>query len=93
MLPGRYPYVPDRTWKYYVNLAGGIDSDRNANNAIRITDSADKPRREDVMIQPEDKIFVPANSVLHFLLQFSGIISLAVSTLTLFLSLRSLLGI
>jgi polysaccharide biosynthesis/export protein len=92
MIPGRYPYVPDRTWKYYVNLAGGIDSDRNANNVIRITDSADKVRSEDVMIQPEDKIYVPANSALHFLTQISGIVSLAVSTLTLFLSLKSIIG-
>ena len=22
--PGKYPYIPDRTYDYYVNLAGGL---------------------------------------------------------------------
>ncbi|MEA3452272.1 MAG: SLBB domain-containing protein, partial [Bacteroidota bacterium] len=24
--PGRYPYIPNRTWEYYVNMAGGFNN-------------------------------------------------------------------
>ena len=34
--PGRYPYIPDRTWEYYVNLAGGFNKLQNSNNKIVI---------------------------------------------------------
>jgi protein involved in polysaccharide export with SLBB domain len=27
--PGRYPYMPDRDWEYYIALAGGFDPVRN----------------------------------------------------------------
>ena len=38
MSPGRYPYIPDRDWEYYVALAGGFDKERNSFESIRITD-------------------------------------------------------
>ncbi|MDE6350740.1 MAG: SLBB domain-containing protein, partial [Treponemataceae bacterium] len=34
--PGRFPYIPDRDWKYYVGLAGGIDSLRNSREKMEI---------------------------------------------------------
>ena len=35
-LPGRYPYVPDREWAYYIGLAGGFDEDKNVKGKISI---------------------------------------------------------
>ena len=29
-LPARYPFVPDRTWEYYVSLAGGFNEDKDS---------------------------------------------------------------
>ena len=34
--PGRYPYLPDRSWSYYVGLAGGFDELKNKNQKIDI---------------------------------------------------------
>ena len=36
--PGRYPYIPDRGWDYYVALAGGFDPVKNAGESVIITD-------------------------------------------------------
>ena len=36
-VPGRYAYVPDRTWEYYVGLAGGFDPDLNVRDKINMT--------------------------------------------------------
>lgn len=49
--PGKFPFVPDRTWRYYVNLAGGIDSDRNAGEAAEIASKDDVVRSKDEFIQ------------------------------------------
>jgi protein involved in polysaccharide export with SLBB domain len=90
-IPGRYPYVPDRTWKYYTNLAGGIDTERNAWNTLTISDIDDKVKAKNSILQPEDKILVASNSFLYFFTQISGVTSVLVSTVTLFFSLKSLL--
>ncbi|MDR0474623.1 MAG: SLBB domain-containing protein, partial [Treponema sp.] len=37
-VPGRYPYIPDRNWEYYIALAGGFIKELNFNKAIVITD-------------------------------------------------------
>ena len=36
--PGRYPYIPDRTWDYYVGLAGGFIKEKNTMDAVTIID-------------------------------------------------------
>jgi protein involved in polysaccharide export with SLBB domain len=36
--PGRYPYIPDRDWSYYIALAGGFDTLRNRGDTVNITD-------------------------------------------------------
>ena len=63
--PGRYPYVPHRTHEYYVNLAGGIDHDKNTNNKVVIRDMEEVLRTTEAIIQPEDRIYVPANSFFY----------------------------
>jgi Periplasmic protein involved in polysaccharide export len=75
-LPGRYPYVPDRTWKYYINLAGGIDNDRNNWGVVDVTDKNDKKKSGDSIIQPEDKIFVPSIGIWYFLSRLATIASI-----------------
>jgi protein involved in polysaccharide export with SLBB domain len=86
--PGRYPYVPDRTWGYYVNLAGGFDSDKNVNDKVTIYDmGAKKAQNKDRVIQPEDMIVADANSFVYNMLKITSILSTAISFVALVVSL------
>jgi protein involved in polysaccharide export with SLBB domain len=74
--PGRYAYIPDRTWDYYVGLAGGFDTDRNTNQKITIYDAnAKKMPQNGRFIQPEDNIEAAANSFLYGFNKVSGVMS------------------
>jgi Periplasmic protein involved in polysaccharide export len=90
-IPGRYPYVPDRSWRYYVNLAGGINTDLNTGEKINITDMNDKAKEKTAVIMPEDKINVPANSFLHLLGQIATVLSVLASAATVFIYVQNLL--
>jgi protein involved in polysaccharide export with SLBB domain len=85
--PGRYPYVPDREWAYYANLAGGVDQDKNFNEALRITDFSGKPYGKERSIQPEDIIFVESNSFLYSFGKVSSILTTIISVAALVISL------
>jgi protein involved in polysaccharide export with SLBB domain len=73
-LPGRYPYVPDRGWEYYVNLAGGFDRDLNAREVIDIIDAGGKRWGKSRQIEPEDTIVAAANSFYYYLGKVTPII-------------------
>jgi polysaccharide export outer membrane protein len=87
MAPGRYPYVPDRSWKYYVNLAGGPDPARNIGESLTITDMDENPKPKSSPIQPEDRIYVRTNDPLYYLGKFAGIISTILSVTALVIGL------
>ena len=89
-IPGRYPYVPDRDWTYYVGLAGGVDVDRNAGNERRVLDLSGKTRAPGSALQPEDSIILASNSFLYGLGQTSAILSTTVSIITLVLTVYKL---
>ena len=61
-VPGRYAYVPDRTWDYYVGLAGGFDPDLNERDKIDINTSEGQPLTKDDYIVPETIIDAKRNS-------------------------------
>jgi protein involved in polysaccharide export with SLBB domain len=89
-IPGRYPYVPDRDWTYYVGLAGGVDVDRNSGNERRVVDLSGKTRAPGSALQPEDSIILASNSFLYGLGQTSAILSTTVSIITLVLTVYKL---
>ena len=60
-VPGRYPYIPDRTWEYYVNLAGGYDKSRNSPETLEIRTVEGKLLSTDDYILPETTITAPSN--------------------------------
>ena len=60
--PGRFPYIPDRDWRYYVGLAGGIDSSKNSREKMDILAPDGSLLDKDEYILPETTIDVKENS-------------------------------
>jgi protein involved in polysaccharide export with SLBB domain len=90
-LPGRYPYVPDRSWLYYVSLAGGIDLEKNSGEVMSIYDVDGKVQSKDRLIRPEDNIVVASNSFLFNFAKISSIISTIISVTALVISLYKII--
>ncbi len=68
-VPGRYPYVPDRDYNYYIGLAGGF-TDKNARSSVRIIDMNNIKHSKKDIIEPEMTIIARSNS---FIYQFNRI--------------------
>ena len=81
-LPGRYPYVPDRTWEYYVNLAGGFDEDKNSFGKVDIIDVKGMRQSKTRLIQPEDSIVAATEQRLYIFGKYAAIITTILSLLT-----------
>lgn len=64
--PGRYPYIPDRTYEYYVGLAGGFVKTENVNNSVTITDINGNKVDKSEYITPETTITAKTNSFTYF---------------------------
>ncbi len=90
--PGRYPYVPNRNWEYYVGLAGGIDATKNAFKRVKITDYLDKEMTKESEITPETTINVLQNSFAYRLSVVAPIITTTISVASLVISLSYLLS-
>ncbi len=80
--PGRYPYIPDRTWDYYVGLAGGFLKDKNRNDAIKITDSSGKAYSKGDYILPEMTIEAEYNNGLYYFNQYAPVITTILSMIS-----------
>ena len=89
--PGRYPYIPDRTYDYYVGLAGGFIQEKNNLDAVEIVDIDGKRLKKTDVITPETTITAKANSGLYYFNQYSGIITTVLSLLTTALSAYSII--
>jgi hypothetical protein len=85
--PGRFPYIPDRNWEYYVNLAGGVDEERSSGTVIKILDMYGKGQEKDRIIHPEDSISIKADSFVYGFSRIAGIVSAIISTASLVISL------
>jgi len=78
--PGTYPYVPNKTYEYYISLAGGVDPERGSTCRVRIYDRNNKRRSNKSIIDPEDRIVVPY-SLSYYGLKYFTIITSSISTL------------
>jgi protein involved in polysaccharide export with SLBB domain len=63
--PGIYPYVPNRTHPYYLNLAGATNLEGDGTNVL-ITDIDGNMRPAGEPVQPEDRIYTAPSSVSVF---------------------------
>jgi polysaccharide export outer membrane protein len=88
--PGLYPYMPGRSYKYYVQLAGGTDPQKNVGGNVTITDVNDVVQSPARIIQPEDKIYADYNNALYHANQWAVLIGTAVSVTALVLTIIQL---
>ena len=90
-MPGRYPYIPNRTYQYYIDLAGGFDPNLHIGGAVNISDIADTRVRINSFIEPEMKINAPINNPLYYVNQLSGVLSV-VGTIISILAITGVFG-
>ena len=74
-IPGRYPYIPDRGWDYYIGLAGGFADTKNVGDRITIVDSNGKKLKKGDPIAPETTITAKANSFTYYFGIYAPIIT------------------
>jgi protein involved in polysaccharide export with SLBB domain len=84
--PGRYPYIPDRGWDYYVALAGGFDPVRNGFESVEIKDITGKRLSKGEEITPETIITARTNGGLYYFNQIAPVITTALSIISTTLS-------
>jgi protein involved in polysaccharide export with SLBB domain len=90
--PGRYPYIPDRTWEYYIGLAGGFDPSKNSFDKITITDISGNKLTKNDTIRPETLITAESNKFLYSFNQVAPIITTSLSIISTFISLYLILN-
>jgi protein involved in polysaccharide export with SLBB domain len=88
--PGRYPYIPDREWDYYVALAGGFVMERNSKEAVVIKDIGGREMRKTDPITPETIITAKTNAGLYYFNQYAPIVTTLLSIVTTFISVSLL---
>jgi protein involved in polysaccharide export with SLBB domain len=88
--PDRYPYIPDRSWEYYVALAGGFVRERNSGEAVVIKDISGKTMKKTDPITPETTITAKTNAGLYYFNQFAPIVTTLLSIVTTFVSVTLL---
>jgi protein involved in polysaccharide export with SLBB domain len=84
--PGRYPYIPDRDWEYYIAMAGGFDRAKNAKERVVIRDLAGKRMGKEDKITPETIITASTNSFLHNFNQVAPVVTTVLSIATTLIS-------
>ena len=85
--PGRFAYIPDRDWEYYIGLAGGFIPERNANNSITIVDLNGRRMNKTDIITPETTITANTNHFLYYFNLYAPVIITTLTAVTTFLSL------
>jgi protein involved in polysaccharide export with SLBB domain len=92
MAPGRYPYIPDRDWEYYIALAGGFRQEQNAREKVTITSiNGDRMNKRD-KIMPETVITAESNAFLYWFNQVAPVVTTTLSLIMTFISLQTLLS-
>jgi protein involved in polysaccharide export with SLBB domain len=85
--PGRYPYIPDRGWDYYIALAGGFVPGRNSLKSVTITDITGKERNKSAPIAPETMITADTNAFLFYFNQYAPVVTTTLTLITTALSI------
>jgi protein involved in polysaccharide export with SLBB domain len=90
-IPGRYPYIPDRDWDYYIGLAGGFIEERNIFQTVTITDINGKKKKKADAITPETIITATTNHGLYYFNLYAPVITTIFSMITTFFTVQALM--
>ncbi|MDR3335633.1 MAG: SLBB domain-containing protein, partial [Treponema sp.] len=90
--PGRYAYIPDRDWEYYIGLAGGFDPVRNMMQVVTIRDMGGKRMGKKDIIGPETIITASNNGWLYNFNLVAPVVTTALSIVTTFITVLMLQG-
>lgn len=80
--PGTYSYAPNKTYKYYIDVAGGIDPEKGAAGSVRIFDRAGGKLPKDSFLDPEGKVHVPYSFTFYFFRYFPVVTSATLAIIT-----------
>lgn len=92
-VPGRYPYIPDRGWEYYISLAGGFTKTENSRQKIVITDIDGNKLSKNDPITPEATIEAVTNSGLYYFNLYAPIITTLISAISTSISILAVTGV
>ena len=90
--PGRYPYIPDRDYEYYIGLAGGFNKNQNSGKSVKIVDINGKTLNKNSPITPETTITAKTNSFMYYFNQTAPIITTLLTLITTGLSVYAAFG-
>jgi protein involved in polysaccharide export with SLBB domain len=88
--PGRYPYIPDRNWEYYIAMAGGFKKNENTFKKVRIWGIEGQEMNKNSIISPEAVINAETNSFLYHFNQVAPILTTTLGIITTFISIQAL---
>ena len=75
--PGAYPYIANRTWEYYVGLAGGFNMENHIGKKVKIRDVyGNKYKQKERIIEPEDVIYAPLNHPMYYVREYGTDVAL-----------------
>lgn len=80
---GRFPYIPGRSYRYYLAQAGGVDPSQRwgARPAVYDREGNRKSRREP--LQPEDRLHFSTNSPFFYIAPVATVLSVIASIISL----------
>ena len=85
--PNRYPYIPNKTYEYYIGLAGGFNKSQNKGKAVEIRDADGNKLNKTQVITPESTITAETNSFLYYFNQYAPVITTILSIISTTISL------
>lgn len=92
-VPGRFPYVPDRTYEYYIGLAGGFDKDQNNNDAVKIYDINMNRYSKDEFITPESTITAQTTAFSYYFNKYAPVVTTVLSAVSTTISVLAACGV
>ena len=85
--PGRYPYIPDRTYDYYIGLAGGFVKSENSGESVSIVDMNGDKIKKNEFITPESTITAKTNSFTYYFGIYAPVITTILTAISTTLSI------
>ncbi len=80
--PGAYPYIVNKTWEYYIGLAGGFNIDNHIGTGVRITDVYGvRHKQKERIIEPEDVLYAPLNHPMYWLREYGDDLATITATI------------